>query len=116
MPHSPFDMLVENNSSNMYFFFRWMLICFKREFSFQDVMYLWEVSDAHLIDRREMHADVYLKVLWTDHLCANFELLVCLAILISQKTVIMESKFGCNEILKVRSPLFEGQLPHVHVD
>jgi len=41
------------------------------------------------------------KVLWTDHLCQNFELLVCLAILISQKTVIMESKFGCNEILKV---------------
>lgn len=41
------------------------------------------------------------QVLWTDHLCHNFELLVCLAILISQKTVIMESKFGCNEILKV---------------
>jgi hypothetical protein len=36
--------LVENNSSNMYFFFRWMLICFKREFSFDDVMYLWEVK------------------------------------------------------------------------
>ncbi|CAF0878331.1 unnamed protein product [Adineta steineri] len=75
------NYLAENNSSNMYFFFRWMLICFKREFSFEDVMYLWEV-------------------LWTDHLCQNFELLVCLAILISQKTVIMESKFGCNEILK----------------
>lgn len=42
-----------------------------------------------------------LQVLWTDHLCENFELLVCLAILISQKAVIMESKFGCNEILKV---------------
>ncbi|CAF0782574.1 unnamed protein product [Adineta ricciae] len=75
------NYLAENNSSNMYFFFRWMLICFKREFSFEDVMYLWEV-------------------LWTDHPCENFELLVCLAILISQKTVIMESKFGCNEILK----------------
>ncbi|CAF1557965.1 unnamed protein product [Adineta ricciae] len=75
------NYLTENNSNNMYFFFRWMLICFKREFSFDDVMHLWEV-------------------LWTDHLCQNFELLVCLAILMSQKTVIMESKFGCNEILK----------------
>ncbi|UJR35734.1 hypothetical protein I4U23_028484 [Adineta vaga] len=75
------NYLTDNNSSNMYFFFRWMLICFKREFSFDDVMHLWEV-------------------LWTDHLCQNFELLICLAILISQKTVIMESKFGCTEILK----------------
>ncbi|CAF2374796.1 unnamed protein product [Rotaria sp. Silwood2] len=75
------NYLAENNSSNMYFFFRWMLICFKREFSFDDVMYLWEV-------------------LWTDNLSQSFELLVCLAILISQKKVIMESKFGCNEILK----------------
>ncbi|CAF0933163.1 unnamed protein product [Didymodactylos carnosus] len=75
------NYLADNNSSNMYFFFRWMLICFKREFSFQDVMLLWEV-------------------LWTNYPCKNFELLVCLAILISQKTVIMESKFGCNEILK----------------
>ncbi|CAF1424033.1 unnamed protein product [Adineta steineri] len=75
------NYLTENNSSNMYFFFRWMLICFKREFSFDDVMYLWEV-------------------IWTDYLCQNFDLLVCLAILLSQKTVIMESKFGCNEILK----------------
>ncbi|CAF0925791.1 unnamed protein product [Rotaria sordida] len=73
--------LVENNANNMYFFFRWMLICFKREFSFDDVMYLWEV-------------------IWTDHVCRNFDLLICLAILISQKTVIMESKFGCTEILK----------------
>jgi len=76
------NYLVENNASNMYFFFRWMLISFKREFSFDDVMHLWEV-------------------LWTDYLCRNFDLLVCLSILISQKTVIMESKFGCTEILKV---------------
>ncbi|CAF0813007.1 unnamed protein product [Didymodactylos carnosus] len=75
------NYLAENNSSNMYFFFRWMLICFKREFSFQDVLLLWEV-------------------IWTNYPCKNFDLLVCLAILISQKTVIMESQFGCNEILK----------------
>jgi Rab-GTPase-TBC domain len=32
-------------SSNMYFCFRWLLILFKREFSFPDIMRLWEVSD-----------------------------------------------------------------------
>lgn len=35
---------VDNNANNMYFFFRWILICFKREFPFDDVMYLWEVK------------------------------------------------------------------------
>ena len=33
-----------NDSSNMFFCFRWLLILFKREFSFSDVMRLWEVS------------------------------------------------------------------------
>ena len=41
------NYLVENHSSNMYFFFRWMLISFKREFSFDDVMHLWEVRRKH---------------------------------------------------------------------
>ena len=42
--HPLLNRLAENNSSNMYFFFRWMLICFKREFSFDDLMHLWEVN------------------------------------------------------------------------
>ena len=35
--------LQEKESSNMYFCFRWILILFKREFSFPDIMKLWEV-------------------------------------------------------------------------
>lgn len=31
-------------SGYLYFCFRWLLIRFKREFSFQDVLRLWEVS------------------------------------------------------------------------
>ena len=31
-------------SSNMYFCFRWLLILFKREFSFPEIMRIWEVS------------------------------------------------------------------------
>ena len=63
-------------------------------------MYLWEVRSSSQLSF-SISLRSFFKVLWTDNLCHNFELLVCLAILISQKTVIMESKFGCNEILKV---------------
>jgi hypothetical protein len=38
-----FDYLEKNESSNMYFCFRWILILFKREFSFLNIMKLWEV-------------------------------------------------------------------------
>ena len=33
----------KHDSGNLYFCFRWLLICFKREFSFPDIMTLWEV-------------------------------------------------------------------------
>ena len=32
-----------HDSGNFYFCFRWLLIAFKREFSFSDIMRLWEV-------------------------------------------------------------------------
>jgi len=41
---SKFSLYLEKNeSSNMYFCFRWILILFKREFTFPDIMKLWEV-------------------------------------------------------------------------
>lgn len=66
----------------MYFCFRWVLIQFKREFSFQNIQRLWEVF-------------------WTDLPCRNFHLLFCVAILDSQMNTIIENKFGLTEILKV---------------
>lgn len=42
------------------------------------------------------------QVMWTDLPCQNFHLLVCCAILDSEKQKIMEEKYGFNEILKVR--------------
>jgi hypothetical protein len=42
---SKFSLYLEKNeSSNMYFCFRWILILFKREFTFPDIMKLWEVK------------------------------------------------------------------------
>uniref|UniRef100_A0A8C8DJ08 TBC1 domain family member 15 n=1 Tax=Oryzias sinensis TaxID=183150 RepID=A0A8C8DJ08_9TELE len=75
------NYLEVQESGYLYFCFRWLLIRFKREFSFQDVLRLWEV-------------------LWTGLPCQNFHLLVCCAILDSEKQKIMEENFGFNEILK----------------
>jgi len=74
--------LEKHNSSNMFFCFRWLLVLFKREFSHQDIMRLWEV-------------------LWTDLPCPNFHLLLCVAILDTQQRVLMENNYGFTEILKV---------------
>lgn len=65
----------------MFFCFRWLLIIFKREFKFEEVNCLWEVY-------------------WTKNPCPNFQLLLCLAVLLDAKKVIMTSKFGFTEILR----------------
>lgn len=54
-----------------------------------------------------LSADVCLsvsrhQVMWTGLPCQNFHLLVCCAILDSEKQKIMEENYGFNEILKVR--------------
>ncbi|KAK7929319.1 hypothetical protein WMY93_005714 [Mugilogobius chulae] len=75
------NYLESQDSGFLYFCFRWLLIRFKRELSFQDVLRLWEV-------------------MWTELPCENFHLLVCCAILDSEKQKIMEENYGFNEILK----------------
>lgn len=42
-----------------------------------------------------------VQVMWTELPCQNFHLLVCCAILDSEKQKIMEENYGFNEILKV---------------
>ncbi|XP_034827199.1 TBC1 domain family member 15 isoform X1 [Maniola hyperantus] len=73
--------LAAKDSGNMYFCFRWLLVWFKREFSHTDIMRLWEV-------------------LWTGLPCANFHLLVCVAILDGEKDVLIQKDYGFTEILK----------------
>ena len=80
---SKFSLYLEKNeSSNMYFCFRWILILFKREFAFPDIMRIWEI-------------------LWTDLPCKNFHLLIVISILLMRKDDIMSNGYGFNEILKV---------------
>ncbi|KYO47774.1 TBC1 domain family member 15 isoform X2 [Alligator mississippiensis] len=75
------NYLESQDSGYLYFCFRWLLIRFKREFSFQDILRLWEV-------------------MWTELPCQNFHLLICCAILESEKQQIMDKHYGFNEILK----------------
>ncbi|XP_074872203.1 TBC1 domain family member 17 isoform X1 [Carettochelys insculpta] len=75
------EFLEAKESGSLCFCFRWLLIWFKREFAFMDVLQLWEV-------------------LWTGLPCPNFHLLVACGILDSEREALMNSGFGFNEILK----------------
>ncbi|KAF7722974.1 GTPase activating protein [Apophysomyces ossiformis] len=69
------------DSFNLFFCFRWLLVWFKREFAWDDMMMLWEV-------------------LWTDHLSTRFHLFVALAILDQNRDVMIEYLKNFDEILK----------------
>lgn len=87
--------LETRESGNLFFCFRWLLVLFKREFNYPQILRLWEV-------------------LWTDgpfagedlHPSLNFHLLIALSIMDSQRNTILENKFGFTEILKVSQQYF----------
>ncbi|KAI0341550.1 RabGAP/TBC [Trametopsis cervina] len=73
--------LEKTEALNLFFCFRWILIAFKREFPFEDVLRLWEV-------------------LWTDYYSNGFVLFVAFAVLESHRDVIMRYLVEFDEILK----------------
>uniref|UniRef100_A0A8C5CP48 TBC1 domain family, member 17 n=1 Tax=Gadus morhua TaxID=8049 RepID=A0A8C5CP48_GADMO len=75
------DYLDSQDSGSLCFCFRWLLIWFKREFSFEDILHLWEV-------------------MWTRLPCDNFHLLLACSILESQKGELIGSQHDFNTILK----------------
>uniref|UniRef100_A0A673XJR2 TBC1 domain family member 15 n=1 Tax=Salmo trutta TaxID=8032 RepID=A0A673XJR2_SALTR len=75
------DYLDSQDSGSLCFCFRWLLIWFKREFSFEDILSLWEV-------------------LWTRLPCENFHLLMAASILESQRGEFIGSDHDFNTILK----------------
>lgn len=60
-------------STNFFFFFRMLLVWYKREFLWDDVLRLWEI-------------------LWTNFLSGQFHLFIALAVLERHRTVIMDRK------------------------
>ncbi|KAI0243710.1 GTPase activating protein [Massospora cicadina] len=95
--------LVAIGADNMFSCFRWVLIWFKREFSFDHIPFLWEVF-------------------WSDYHTKHFHLFVAAAILEIHQHVIVTHLRGLDEILKVTHlPEFESamrahaeDLNHVH--
>lgn len=69
------------DSTNFFFFFRMLLVWYKREFQWMDVLRLWEC-------------------MWTDWLSSNFHLFIALAILEKHRDVIMDHLRGFDEVLK----------------
>ena len=76
-----YEHLQKLDSTNFFFFFRMLLVWFKREFEFTDILRLWEG-------------------LWTDYLSSNFHLFIAMAILDKHRDVIMTHLKGFDEVLK----------------
>ncbi|KAK3670940.1 GTPase activating protein [Recurvomyces mirabilis] len=76
-----YDHLQKVDSTNFFFFFRMLLVWFKREFSFPDILRLYET-------------------LWTDYLSSNFHLFIAMAILEKHRNVIIDHLKGFDEVLK----------------
>lgn len=104
------NYLKKHDSHNMFFCFRWLLVHFKREFSLDEIMTLWEVRLAFFIGRRassfvETLISVFVsrpqQVIWTNLPCPNFHLLICIAVLDLEKDGLMKDGNGFTEILKV---------------
>ncbi|QPG72943.1 hypothetical protein FOA43_000247 [Brettanomyces nanus] len=86
MMPSLYQHLDECDSGNLFFFFRMLLVWFKRELTFEDTLRLWEV-------------------LWTDFYSSQFVLFVCLAILEKHSKIIMSTLNKFDDILKYMNDL-----------
>ncbi|KAI0491075.1 GTPase-activating protein GYP7 [Xylaria cf. heliscus] len=80
--------LQKADSTNFFFFFRMLLVWYKREFKWMDTLHLWEV-------------------LWTDYLSSSFHLFFALAILDKHRDVIMAHLQHFDEVLKYMNELSE---------
>ncbi|KAJ5180184.1 hypothetical protein N7492_003394 [Penicillium capsulatum] len=69
------------DSTNFFFFFRMLLVWYKREFEWGDILRLWET-------------------LWTDYFSSSFHLFIALAILEKHRDVIMDHLKHFDEVLK----------------
>ncbi|KAI8866827.1 RabGAP/TBC, partial [Ramicandelaber brevisporus] len=76
-----YSHLQSMDALHFFFCFRWLLIWFKREFEFMDVIALWEVF-------------------WTDYLSGDFHLFVAVAILELHSDVIVDHLERFDEVLK----------------
>jgi hypothetical protein len=77
-----YKRLEETDTSNLFFCFRWLLVWFKREFEWEDVIRLWEV-------------------LWTNHLSEKMILFIALAVIDAHREKILKDLNQFDEVLRV---------------
>ncbi len=73
-------------STDLFFFFRMLLVWFKREFEWDDVCRLWEI-------------------LWTDNYSSQFHLFVALSVLSDNERIIIQNLQRFDEVLKYMNDL-----------
>ena len=76
-----YQHLQSADSTNFFFFFRMLLVWYKREFDWSDVLRLWEG-------------------LWTDYLSSQFHIFIAMAILEKHREVIIDHLKHFDEVLK----------------
>jgi hypothetical protein len=82
-----YKRLEETETYNLFFCFRWLLIWFKREFKWEDIISLW-------------------KVLWTNYLSDKMVLFIALVVTDAHRKTILEELNRFNEILKVYMKIY----------
>lgn len=81
-----FRHLDKCESTDLFFFFRMLLVWFKREFEWDQVLLLWEV-------------------LWTDYYSSQFHLFFALAVLSDNERIIKQNLLRMDEVLKYMNDL-----------
>lgn len=81
-----FRHLDKCESTDLFFFFRMLLVWFKREFDWENVNTLWEV-------------------LWTDYFSSQYHLFVALAVLSDNQRIIIQNLQRFDEVLKYMNDL-----------
>ena len=78
-----YNFLKEIEISNLFFCFRWLLVWFKREFEWEDVIELWEI-------------------LWTNYLTDKMILFITLAVIDTHRNKLLNELNQFDDVLRVR--------------
>jgi hypothetical protein len=98
--------LDKTDSLNLFFCFRWLLVYFKREFAYDDILVLWEAiwaAEPEYDEQRLMAGDISSP--HDETLSRHFEVFIALAMLEQQRDVVVKYLHHFDEILQYMNGL-----------
>lgn len=115
MDPSLYSHLEKADSLNLFFCFRWLLVCFKREFSYPDILMLWEAIWVSTLDednlaKKETDTQTPSSPMPFEGLSDHFQLFIALAILEHHREVLIKYLHNFDELLQVSE-----EIPTWHV-